>query len=165
MPIVTFKQGEYNAENLQKIIQQGGQRIEDTYILPDGSICYLKGDSQVSMEQLKFVTPEQAKYIAEKVLEKSVQKKSEEGFGKIDLKSVSQVSSGPEIYDLEKKIREINGEVEIPVEKIERLVYTYSVEEAYQILKHMYPNGYKQVIYSDESMRDWEKTKWEKDGL
>lgn len=105
------------------------------------------------MDQLKFVTPEQAREIAEKVFEKSVQKKSEEGFEKIESKI-------PLIYDLEKRIKEINNSSEaaiIPLEKIERLVYEVGVSQAEQMLKNMYPNGYKAVIYSDEDQASWSR--------
>lgn len=157
MSMVHFKQGEYNAENLQKIIQSGGERVEDTYILPDGGICYLKGDRWVPMDQLKFITAEQAKYIAEKVLEKSVQKKTEEGFPNLDSKSVMRFSSEPLIYDLETRIKEINGDIELPLEQIERIMERYDVEQADELLRAIFPNGFKLGPYSEESMREWER--------
>lgn len=73
--------------------------------------------------------------------------KSQEGFQKTDLKT-------PLIYDLEKRIREIDGlgkEEVLPLEKLERVVEHYGVEEAVQVLDNIYPNGFKLGIYSDES--------------
>lgn len=153
--VIKFAQGDYNSENLEKIAQQGGIKVEDTYIMPDGKVVYLRGED-CAME--KFVTLEQAKEIAERVVEKSVQKTSKEGFEKSDLEM--GIAKRFPIYDLAKRIEEINRSDEvdlIPFEKLERLVQEYGYEEAMNFLQQMYPDGVKFTIYSNESMRAWER--------
>lgn len=81
MSVVKFYQGEYNEENLKKIKDQDGVKIEDIYILPDGGLYYLTGEEN-SFKVDKFVTPEQAEEIAKKVLEKLIQ-----NYPKRDLKN------------------------------------------------------------------------------
>lgn len=107
-----------------------GERVQETYLLPNGTIVYLKEKDLL-----------------------------DEGFGKSDPKIM--------IYDLEKRIEEINqsgGIVSIPFEKVERLVNECGLEEAYNMLETLYPDGFRVVIYSDESMRTWERKSSKEEG-
>lgn len=125
----------------------GGERVEETYIIPDGGISFLKADPAMATCK-KYVTKKELTHEVEKAFEESIRKFDEEGFPKFD-------SETPVIYDLEARIREINrsgAPIEVPFEKIERLVNEYGVEEACDMLNAMYPEGFRQVIYSDRNM-------------
>lgn len=147
MGTVKFRQGIISPQILEQMKLNGGERVEETYITPDGGISFLKADpAMVTCE--KYVTKDEVGQIAEKVFEESIRKFDEEGFPKFD-------SETPLIYDLEARVREINrsgAPIEVPFEKIERLVNEYGVEEAWDILNAMYPEGFRQVIYSDRNM-------------
>lgn len=135
MAHVKFMQGVYNKETLIKILEQGGEKVQGLYILPDGTMVYLKGEDGIIQE------------IEARNLDIDL-KNSEEGFEKIDSKT-------PTIYDLEARIREINCSsaiVEIPLEKIQRLVWEVGAKKAEGMLNQMYPQGFKTVIYSDKGM-------------
>lgn len=130
---IRFYQGVYNQENLDRLKQNGAVRVQNVFISPDGSLTYLIGDSSGEWQEVKADN------------RKIDLEKGEEGFGKTDSKT--------SIYDLEGRIKEINGGIEVPMEKIERMIETYEdIDVVKQILDSMYPNGFKQVIYSDEDM-------------
>lgn len=158
MGTVKFRQGIISPQILEQIKLNGGERVEETYITPDGGISFLRADPAIVTCE-KYVTKEELTHevgqIAEKVFEESIRKFDEEGFSKFD----SEISL---IYDLETRIKEINksgAPIEVPFEKIERLVNEYGVKEARDILNAMYPEGFRQVIYSDKNMDIYQRGK------
>lgn len=54
-PGVKFMQGSYDSENLRKIANRQGERVKETYLLPDGTIVYLKDQlPQMEVESLIY---------------------------------------------------------------------------------------------------------------
>lgn len=112
--------------------------------------CVLKRDNQINIE-FDTVCDKTGVSLQEKVEEevrKLIPEILEEGFQKIDSKTYDSL---PLVYDLEKRIKEINGEIEISMRQLEKLAdWAGGLEIAEQVLDRMYPSGYRLVIYEEE---------------
>lgn len=109
-------------------------------------------DSTIDVDRIQDKSGRDIYEVIQEEIWKTVPEIVREGFQKTESKI-------PLVYDLEKRIKEINGEVEISMGQLERLVdWAGGLFEAEEVLSHMYPSGYRLVIYEEEKPKE-RKTK------